>query len=382
MKNKFFKLSSIFLTLICIVLLIGCNTHEHTYTYYTVTEATCSTDGEKEGICSICGQKIYVPIPAEHQYAWEIISEPTCTKTGNTKGICVFCGHTTTTEIPTQEHTYIGDVCSICGQYKEYTYLPEDSDVGWTLEDIRDELNSYGFNYTSYTLLGLIDSSIFDLSLNHNGDLYLNATFNNNNANSYSLNLGKRNSNMNINSSNNSTISFIEFKIYECNVIYTDGTRESFGYLRSPSNENQIHAFALNTNGELLITYKDLHVVSVGRIKTDNTLQSNDLIYIKNGNSYSVYDVFNKNVQSIVIPPTHRGLPVTTISPLAFRNCTNLTEITLPNSIDTIHISAFNNCPKFKKIYSAKPKEQIQFKGQLPQQPNSNLLFDALWIIE
>lgn len=387
MKGKFTTILCLFLVLIFSTLL-GCNTHEHTYTYYTITEATCSTDGEKEGICSICGQKIYVPIPASHQYAWQIISEPTCTQKGSTIGICVFCGNIETTEIPMTEHTYENDICIVCGQDIEYTYLPEGSDVGWTLEDIRNELKSYGLNYTSNTLLSLADSSIFDLSLNNRGELNLSIQLNNSNVNSYSLCLGKRNTNININSSNNNTISFIEFGRYkpdaiydavECNVIYTDGTRESFGYLRSTSNKTQIHAFALNTNGELLVTYKDLHVVSVGKIKTDSNVQYNDLIYLKNGNSYSVHSVFDKNVQSIVIPPTHRGLPVTTISPRAFKNCTNLTEITLSDSINTIWLSAFNDCTKLKKVYSPKEQNQIQFVGQMSQ---NNTFLNTLWIIE
>lgn len=46
----------------------------------------------------------------------------------------------------------------------------------------------------------------------------------------------------------------------------------------------------------------------------------------------------------VVVPDTIDGLPVTSIGAYAFRDCTGLTSITLPNSVTSIGDSAFERC--------------------------------------
>ncbi len=60
--------------------------------------------------------------------------------------------------------------------------------------------------------------------------------------------------------------------------------------------------------------------------------------------SYSV-NCSNKNVDtSIVIPPTYKGAPVVKIEGSAFRGCTGLAEITIPEGVTSIGNSAFYDC--------------------------------------
>lgn len=54
--------------------------------------------------------------------------------------------------------------------------------------------------------------------------------------------------------------------------------------------------------------------------------------------------------EDVVIPDEIGGLPVTAIGAYAFRECTNLTSIHLPNSITTIGDWAFARCHSLTSI--------------------------------
>ncbi len=51
-----------------------------------------------------------------------------------------------------------------------------------------------------------------------------------------------------------------------------------------------------------------------------------------------------------VIASTYNGLPVTTIARNAFKDCVNLQEVTIPNSVTTINEYAFSNCNRLKTV--------------------------------
>jgi hypothetical protein len=53
---------------------------------------------------------------------------------------------------------------------------------------------------------------------------------------------------------------------------------------------------------------------------------------------------------AVTIPNTINGLPVTSIKNEAFFNCSNLTSITIPNSITSIGIDAFLGCSKLTSV--------------------------------
>lgn len=52
----------------------------------------------------------------------------------------------------------------------------------------------------------------------------------------------------------------------------------------------------------------------------------------------------------IIIPSTLGGYPVTEIGDSAFSNCTNLTSITIPDSVTSIGFSAFSGCTNLERI--------------------------------
>ena len=82
------------------------NTSSHTFgDWMTAQAATCTSDGWKERLCSVCGKTEKQSIPhAGHQYGeWTVVREATCTAPGLREKACV-CG-TKTSETITVDHT-------------------------------------------------------------------------------------------------------------------------------------------------------------------------------------------------------------------------------------------------------------------------------------
>lgn len=69
------------------------------------------------------------------------------------------------------------------------------------------------------------------------------------------------------------------------------------------------------------------------------TFQIND-----GSDSYSVSDCDSSVAGTVTVPGTYNGKPVTAIGENAFRGCSGITAITLPDSITSIGDSAFYNC--------------------------------------
>ena len=70
---------------------------------------------------------------------------------------------------------------------------------------------------------------------------------------------------------------------------------------------------------------------------------TSDLTFTLNsdGQSYSVTDCNISASGSLVIPATYNGKPVTSIGVDAFRDCTGLTSVTIPNGVTSIGTRAF-----------------------------------------
>lgn len=71
-----------------------------------------------------------------------------------------------------------------------------------------------------------------------------------------------------------------------------------------------------------------------------------ELIFSLNsdGKGYTVSGCYETAVGEMIVPETYNGLPVTAIGDRAFSRCSNLTSITIPNSVTSIGDYAFSAC--------------------------------------
>ena len=76
-----------------------------------------------------------------------------------------------------------------------------------------------------------------------------------------------------------------------------------------------------------------------------------------NGDSteYSVSDCLESASGVLGIPSINNGLSVNSIGNDAFRNCYDLTFITIPDSVTSISLNAFNDCPSLTSLSFSNP---------------------------
>ena len=70
-----------------------------------------------------------------------------------------------------------------------------------------------------------------------------------------------------------------------------------------------------------------------------------DLTFVLNeaGTEYSITECNESASGDLEIPSTYQDFPVTTVADKAFKNCTILTSITIPDSVTTIGEESFFN---------------------------------------
>ena len=112
---------------------------DHSYEVVSEKEPTCTEEGEIVGVCTDCGYRYTVTLPASHDFYWDVIKWPTCTEEGEERATCQRCGYSytvitdpahdyewTVTKEPTctEEGEETG-VCTLCGDTCVYVLAPE-----------------------------------------------------------------------------------------------------------------------------------------------------------------------------------------------------------------------------------------------------------------
>ena len=129
----------------------------HSYGDWTTTvEPTCTEPGEKEQICSVCGDKHTEAIPASgHSYGedWTIDVAPTCTKEGSKSHHCDVCGSKAdVTVIPAKGHSLDEGTKSIIDGKHCITYECTECHEKFTIvvdpEEIDPTIPKYTANWT------------------------------------------------------------------------------------------------------------------------------------------------------------------------------------------------------------------------------------------
>ena len=76
----------------------------------------------------------------------------------------------------------------------------------------------------------------------------------------------------------------------------------------------------------------------------DTSEYSKGLAYTLNGTSYTVSGIGDCTDVDIVIPNVVEGILVTSIGDKAFKDCRNITSVTIPDNVTSIGYKAFENC--------------------------------------
>ena len=124
------KKINLIVTMLCILLLCGCNIHMHQFSS-EIIPPTCISQGYTMYTCE-CGEvaKSEFVQPQGHDFAdWIITNAPTNSSSGSKERTCQLCGEVEIEEIP-HTHTYIETIvevtCTTNG-YTEYVCLCGDN---------------------------------------------------------------------------------------------------------------------------------------------------------------------------------------------------------------------------------------------------------------
>ena len=85
-----------------------------------------------------------------------------------------------------------------------------------------------------------------------------------------------------------------------------------------------------------------------------------------NTSTYSVAAANKQISGDVVIPATHNGKAVKDVTNFAFENCTGITSVTIPNSVELIHMNVFGGCTNLTSITFQKTSIGIFGASSLP----------------
>lgn len=110
----------------------------HTLELSVSTEASCTTDGQIKGICTLCAKEIDEKTPAfGHSYMTVSSQNPTCTGTGYKDLLCSTCGATDTETLPATGHTdeNTDGVCDVCNNDTTEKETPAEKNIFQKIAD-------------------------------------------------------------------------------------------------------------------------------------------------------------------------------------------------------------------------------------------------------
>lgn len=339
--KKFF--SFILVALLAFPLLPACETEEsaecvHDFKQYVAKAPSCETAGILEKHCSKCGKKEFSEIEAigAHNFI---------------DGLCGVCGKQ---ENPTPENSTpetSTPETSTPETSEPETTEPTIQKSGWTYEDIYETAKTWSLGEITEEKFknSLKETVLTEMYVGELGQFY--ATRNKQSAvlpdirSEYEWTGEKP----------TEYISVIEIKETRLLVTTADGERNNCGILQALSTETtgkQITEVLIDKQNVVVVGYNDGSATAVGLIATDLLQWDNSaLVYEKVGNEYAVVGALNKKTQTVVVPLTHKGLPVSIIGEDAFSHYENLELVDLSNSqVKTIEKEAFFNCAKLQTV--------------------------------
>ena len=267
------------------------------------------------------------------------------------QGLCG-CGEKTEIVLAKKGHKIVNGSCENCEYKVNAIYLEENQELGYTVDGMVNLAKDYKISDSDKEIKNSLSNvSLRNLYVNFLGYIKSEVKWQ---SNYYEVNLLDIRSDYKIDATSDYTVLEIDIINGSLQVIMTDGTVSYMGNvtgLAQATFGRTIDSIAINKQNQLLLVYSNREVVLVGNIPTKLTeTDSSTLIYRKDGYGYSVVGAFDYSVKEIVIPTTHRGLPVIDIARKAFYDCVNLEKIVIPTSVEKIGSFNFEKCTNLSLV--------------------------------
>ncbi len=117
-----------------------------TWSEWAVTEATCTTNGKRERVCTVCGKKESEVIEAAgHEYSeWEVLKNPTCDVSGRNQRVCSKCNATEIQLVNPLGHDYMDSIIAPTCVDRGYTlHTCKRSNCGYSFQDTFVDANGH-----------------------------------------------------------------------------------------------------------------------------------------------------------------------------------------------------------------------------------------------
>ena len=342
--KRLLKYIFILLTVICCSFFIACSQNnissEDSSTDSETTSEDSSTDNETTSEDSSTDID-----SCDHDYVWNITKEATCTSYGEKRGVCPKCLDIEYKAIDLIPHDYTdGFFCKLCNTVKADFHVPVDFNGGLTIKEIENRL---GFFNLSFDHLPQIKLS--SVSINYKGLVSLSITYNDV---SMSLTVPDLQCNFAVETASTSKISTLKvINASQLNVYAIDSENKE-SYIGSLNGTEKIERLFVNERNDLFAVYADNSAIQIGTLNAEQADESDGLIYrkIENKEEYAVVG-FIETEEHIKIPDTFQGLPVTLIDDYAFEGNDSIRTVQIGNHINTIGNWAFWKCSSLEAIY-------------------------------
>ena len=305
----------------------------HEYDDWIVfTQPTCAGEGLRRKSCVYCGFDMEEVIPAiGHKYSeWDVIKEPTCIKNGSQTKTCSTCGDVVREKIPEQGHNY--------------------SD--WTVTEQATCTNP-GSQYRVCSVCDCVETEIIPVTGHSYGD--------------WAVTLQPTCTKTGTKSRACTTCNYAEKeKIFPTGHSYGDWIITNHPTCtQSGSRSKTCSAYAdvvvevIVATGHICEWVKDTtNLTKTGTCSicgnvVNEAMAAIDAVTItlnNDGKGYTITDCPANYSGEVIIPETYSGLPITAIGKDAFRSCTKITSVVIPNSVTSIGGSAFRACTNLKSI--------------------------------
>ena len=342
--------------------------------WVVTTPATCTENGEKTRTCNACGETEKEVIPIAHTWGeWKTTTDPTCTEEGTKKHVCEICGKEETDGIPALGHDfaeeYTVDVepgCETTGSESRHctrcdatTDSREIAALGHTWGEWETVTDPTCTEEGTKKCVCEVCEKIKTADIPATGHTFSDAWSKDDTYHWHAATCGHTDE-----ISEKAEHSWDDGVItkqptctedgvmtYTCTVCEKTKTADipATGHTFSEdwSYDDDYHWHAATCGDTDEVSGKAEHTWDNGVCSVCGTPKpSEGLNYalFEDGTGYSVTGIGTCTDTIIVIPSAYNGLPVTAIENYAFRNCSSLTSITIPDGVTSIGIYAFEGC--------------------------------------